>query len=200
MSKLVNQTYAVEIELQIARQCAPVLLGIKTANLLVLREHKSDYVIKLFWCTELKIKILCNYESKDYYLIYHPGKLAEYIHRAPILNYLYEVGYTSENINSIIQMIAYKYSRYMLCKQGFPHEIGLLLGYPLEDVLSFVKQKGNDYIYSGYWKVYDHLTEALLTFWQYKKAKEILVEFILHGGNLPIVINEIIKYEVKGLP
>ena len=35
-------------------------------------------------------------------------------------------------------------------KGAFPHEIGLLLGYPVEDVLGFIRHQGKNYLYTGY--------------------------------------------------
>ena len=35
-------------------------------------------------------------------------------------------------------------------KGAFPHEIGLLLGYPVEDVLGFIRYQGKNYLYTGY--------------------------------------------------
>ncbi len=32
----------------------------------------------------------------------------------------------------------------------FPHEMGLLLGYPVEDVVGFMENNGKNYLYSGY--------------------------------------------------
>ena len=37
---------------------------------------------------------------------------------------------------------------------AFPHEIGLFLGYPFEDVMGFIENKGENYLCSGCWKVY----------------------------------------------
>ena len=50
----------------------------------------------------------------------------------------------------------------LTCRKGkrFPHEIGVLLGYPAEDVKGFVVNEGKNYLYSGYWKVYGDLSEA----------------------------------------
>ena len=36
----------------------------------------------------------------------------------------------------------------------FPHEVGLFLGYPLDDVTGFIEQKGKNYKCCGIWKVY----------------------------------------------
>jgi hypothetical protein len=49
----------------------------------------------------------------------------------------------------------------------FPHEVGLFLGYPAEDVLGFVEHKGRNYKLCGYWKVYGDVEQAKLRFRQY---------------------------------
>ena len=38
-----------------------------------------------------------------------------------------------------------------LClEHDFPHEIGIFLGYPLEDVVGFIENQGKNYTCSGY--------------------------------------------------
>ncbi len=36
----------------------------------------------------------------------------------------------------------------------FPHELGLFLGYPLEDVQGFIQNDGKNYLFKGFRKVY----------------------------------------------
>ena len=51
----------------------------------------------------------------------------------------------------VFQMVEEKrYACYMEEKGAFPHEIGLLLGYPVEDVLGFIRHQGKNYLYTGY--------------------------------------------------
>ena len=54
--------------------------------------------------------------------------------------------------------------------RGFPHEVGLFLGYPSEDVLQYYINQGKGYIFSGYWKVYTNLLQAHLEFKKYDEA------------------------------
>ena len=42
----------------------------------------------------------------------------------------------------------------------FPHEIGLFLGYPVGDVVGFIKNKGKNFKCCGCWKVYCDQCEA----------------------------------------
>ena len=51
---------------------------------------------------------------------------------------------------------------------GFPHEIGLFLGYPLGDVAGFIRNRGKNCKCSGCWKVYCNELEAQKRFARYK--------------------------------
>lgn len=192
---MIDATNFSDIEEKIAIQCAPVIVGIKIANLLVLNDCEGQYALQLFQDTKLILQALCTFETKTYYLLYQPRKLKEYIQQKPILDYLRELGYKKYSLDIIIRKIAYKYNKFMYEKASFPHEIGLLLGYPLIDVSSFIVQEGSGYLYSGYWKVYDNLSDTLIVFSRYRKAKEILLQLVLRGGNLSAVICEAIQYD-----
>jgi hypothetical protein len=56
---------------------------------------------------------------------------------------------------------------------GFPHEIGLFLGYPLGDVKGFIENKGKNFLCCGNWKVYCDECEAVKSFAKYKKCRDI---------------------------
>ena len=53
----------------------------------------------------------------------------------------------------------------------FPHEMGLLLGYPIEDVRGFIEHNGCGCLYSGYWKVYRNVPLKKKMFEDFEKAK-----------------------------
>ncbi len=195
MSEVIDNAVPSKIEEKIAMQCAPVIVGIKIANLLVLNAYEEQYALNLFQDTQLMLQAICKFELKTYYLLYQPKKLKEYIQQQQVLEYLKELGYLNCSLDIILQEVAYKYNKFMYERSNFPHEIGLLLGYPLNDVLRFIEEKGTGYLYSGYWKVYDNLPETLFIFSQYHRARQILKRLILHGGKLSSVIREVIQYE-----
>lgn len=58
------------------------------------------------------------------------------------------------------------------CQHTFPHELGLFLGYPLADVLSFIENKGRDYLLCGPWKVYHRPDKARETFACYRQCRQ----------------------------
>ena len=55
---------------------------------------------------------------------------------------------------------------------GFPHEIGLFLGYPPRDVLAFLGEISAPCLLCGYWKVYFNVEEAKQLFAQYDHCRE----------------------------
>ena len=52
----------------------------------------------------------------------------------------------------------------------FPHEIGLFLGYPPEDVSAFMEHRDAGCKCVGFWKVYGDETAARKTFARYRKC------------------------------
>ena len=52
----------------------------------------------------------------------------------------------------------------------FPHEIGLFLGYPAEDVKGFIENKAASSKCSGCWKVYGDEQTAMNLFEEYKEV------------------------------
>lgn len=62
--------------------------------------------------------------------------------------------------------------------------MGLLLGYPVEDVIGFIQNDGENFLYSGYWKVYTNLSEALEHFERYNLAKETAVRMVSEGKDI----------------
>lgn len=68
--------------------------------------------------------------------------------------------------------------------EDFPHEIGLFLGYPLGDVIGFVKNEGRNSLCCGCWKVYCNECEALQTFQKFKKCTEVYTHLWNQGKSV----------------
>ena len=63
--------------------------------------------------------------------------------------------------------------------QSFPHEIGILLGIPLYDVLCFMFYPEKKPLCRGYWKVYINEVEARQTFLRYNNCKIKYIQYVL---------------------
>ena len=66
----------------------------------------------------------------------------------------------------------------------FPHEIGIFLGYPSEDVIGFMENKGENYKLCGYWKVYGDAEQAKRTFINYDKCRDFLCNKLNQGYDI----------------
>lgn len=74
--------------------------------------------------------------------------------------------------------------------EGFPHEIGLFLGYPLEDVIGFCRHKGEGCKLCGYWKVYGDVESARKSFALFDRCRELLFSHLLSGAPLQELVGE----------
>ena len=75
------------------------------------------------------------------------------------------------------------------CKDFFPHEIGLFLGYPVQDVLQYVATGGIGCLFCGYWKVYAEPEKARLLFSRYNECKEQFALQIKKGMSISEIIH-----------
>lgn len=184
MTTLIVNLNQKNLETQLALQCAPVLLGIKVSNLLILEKEKQQEAVGFFLETELSCQLLSISEKKVTFLIYREKELAAYLNEHGVKEQMEEFGYGMCRLEEVLAEFAGRYQRYMEAEAEFPHEMGLLLGYPLEDVTGFIRNKGENFLYAGYWKVYANLSAALKRFSDYSRAKEAAVKMIAEGRSI----------------
>ena len=177
-----------ELDYQIALQCAPLLTGIKISNLLIVHRSKRNAVIRRFKKTALSYFVLCSTDQKITFLLYHKEKLLNYLAQDASREILRLTGYHREDLNVILKELSVRYGSYIKYRQAFPHEIGIFLGYPVEDVVGFINNQGKNYLYIGYWKVYGNLTEAMHLFEKYKQAKQLVIQMVSQGVNVHYII------------
>ena len=68
--------------------------------------------------------------------------------------------------------------------ESFPHEIGIILGYPPEDIEGFKRYKGRNFKCCGYWKVYGNAERAQKMFDAYTLCREKLMQALQDGVTL----------------
>ena len=74
--------------------------------------------------------------------------------------------------------------RRMRSSAEFPHEVGLFLSYPPEDVKGFVENRAANAKCTGVWKVYGDERQARQTFAKYKKCTQVYCERWQSGSGL----------------
>lgn len=176
-----------QFEQKIAFHMAPSLFGIKCANLISLSRKDFDIPehIKRFnqkvSARGLTMKILCTCNDKVLILLYHKKKLSLQLKKKQYLEILKLYGY-SESMS--LDEMFYHLSERINCYSEFPHEIGVFLGYPADDVIGFIENKGENYSLCGYWKVYGDKEFAQNMFKRYDRCRQFLCDKLNQGYDI----------------
>lgn len=164
------------LEEQLIRHCAPTLAGIKTGNMFLVSyqdENEMRFDIRS-WNRRLSgkgLRILplrFNAEKALIY-VYRPKCLMCDLQNEAACRLLCGCGYTVGNHERCIVQLVKRMQEY----GEFPHEVGLFLGYPPEDVCGFIENKAKECKCLGYWKVYGDEENAKKTFAKYKKCTDV---------------------------
>jgi len=109
-------------------------------------------------------------------LFFHKRLLEVIIENSENIEFLERFGYDSKM--NLIEALQHLSSRFV---DKCPHEVGLFLGYHLEDVVEYIKETDGTGIVVGYWKVYTKADEAIRKFKRYDQARAKVTEGILSG-------------------
>lgn len=176
------------MEIQAALQCAPVLTGLKVSNLLQVRKDQKEEVFRLFQDTQISCHVLYERENRIAVLIYRRKALSKYLKRSDVERLMETFGYQDMELEAILEKLTVRYQAYVEGRVDFPHEIGLLFGYPPEDVTGFIENNGKNFLCSGYWKVYGDPERAKKTFAGYDRAKEAAIHMAGSGLGVKDII------------
>ena len=181
-------------KLQVARQCAPVLAGIKISNLLILSRVSPLTVMRMMDGTGLSFDYLYCGCSRKVWLVYWLEELEAVLQKPEVRIFLREFGYQEFSCSSVLMHLKKRYQAYLRNEEGYPHELGVLLDYPLADVKGFMENKGQNYLYSGYWKVYSNAEQAKKIFARYGEARRTAVQLAQEGKGFREITGSIIKW------
>lgn len=170
--------------LQSAKQCAPVLAGIKPSNLLILEGTGTLEIMEVMDGTGLSFEYLYRGNGKSVWLVYWLEEIEELLVKPETQEFLRSLGYRGFDVLAVFRFLKTRYTAYLGRGESYPHELGLLLGYPLEDVRGFMVNRGKNYLYSGYWKVYKNAENAKKTFALYSTVRREAERLALEGKGL----------------
>jgi len=137
---------------------APTFVGLKPGSMLSFHRSKFqdfDRLLasyeKCFLCKGISLFRLVEGAEFVLILFYRENDLKEALEKPMTQKLLSRYGYRSEGaLHEKLEHLRYR----MRKMNSFPHEVGLFLGYPPEDVAGFIEHRGQSFSYSGYWKVY----------------------------------------------
>ncbi len=166
------------LETSLIKHCSPTLASLKTANLFSYEYRTKKELRKSvrYWNNQMSckgIRLVVMKKNKHRALIYvcRISSLENELKKADTAAFLEKYGYDAANARKAVRHL----KKRMCSSGGFPHEIGVFLGYPLEDVTGFIENGGKGFVEVGFWKVYGDKEEAEKTFYKYKKCTDIYI-------------------------
>lgn len=166
-------------EYHIVRNGAPTLAGLKTGSMFTCpyesREAMLSFIRQLnrrLGAKGLKVLPLRFSDTKALIYLYRPAKLSRDLADETAEQILRARGYDTDNCGKCIAQLIRKLRQ----QPDFPHEIGLFLGYPPEDVRGFIKEGPCGCKCTGCWKVYGDEAAAQKKFDQFKKCTRVYCE------------------------
>ena len=166
----------------LAEQCAPTLAGIKPASLFCWKKMKPAELAQWrgtlsAYGMEFRILKACPAGEDCLVYLFRTEWLRRILSDSSARSFLISLGYPDGDWGGFLACLS---RRFRLSGQ-FPHEIGVFLGYPLEDVTGFMKHCGQNYTYCGCWKVYGNPEEAKRRFAEYHRCTAFYCESVRAG-------------------
>ncbi len=167
------------LEELIVRHCAPTLAGLKTGNLFSCQTEDEEKLLadirrvnRQFASRGIRLIPMEYREGRALIYMYRPQKLKKDLSDKTARRLLAAQNYP---VSQESQCVAYLIRRLEI-GTVFPHEIGLFLGYPPEDVEAFMKHGAAGAKYTGIWKVYGNVEAAKCKFARFKKCARVYDE------------------------
>ncbi len=175
----------------LATHCAPTLAGLKTGSLFTCRisgraqiaETIADWN-RMFSGKGLFAKVLRIFQDRALIYVYRKTRLEADLSGIKVQHFLRGHGYVSGDIEQMLLHLAKR----VRDNEEFPHEIGLFLGYPFEDVKGFIENKGKNCKCVGCWKVYTDECRAREIFSAYRYCTEFYCRRIREGVSIQQLI------------
>lgn len=170
--------------------CAPTIMGKKISNLVVLKNRfflPRELVEYNNLLCELNLNLYLIKITEEYtcVLLYNIDFMEEILKIHEVQMFLQEYGYENFDITKILEILSNRFSL-----ESFPHEIGVFLGYPMEDVKGFIENNGFNYIFSGYWKVYENPENKKELFELYTTCRQKLCNKVNSHSFIDIIKEE----------
>ena len=166
---------------------APTLAGIKTGNLISCSYTSKEQIIsdnrkliKRLKDKGIRLIPMRFFDSRALVYVYRPAHLRRDFSGNEVVELLEKYGYPPLHPEKCIVLLADKMKK----SSDFPHEIGLFLSYPPEDVKGFIENKPGSCKCTGCWKVYGDCEKAAKTFAKYQKCTDIYCKCHRCGTNL----------------
>lgn len=175
-----------DLERTLAYHGAPALTGIKSADLVAwgspevcagafFQQYRRQLALR-----GIQLRVVWAGCPRCLLLVYRPERLERQLADPAVRSLLLQEGYPVEGgLEAMLETLTCR-----LAQEDFPHEVGLFLGYPHEDVEGFRLHRGRGYKLSGCWKVYSDVERARQCFRRYGMCRAALCRRLREGKAL----------------
>jgi hypothetical protein len=163
---------------------APTILGSKPSTILSLANSKNSNLLTLWReygsgiLADTLVKVLIMRQSSccEILLFYRADALKQCLCEKDINRFMKNLGYpVEEGVESCLSTLCSRYRSYC------PHEIGIILGIPLKDVLGFMALTDVPLTYKGDWIVYGNHKESQALMEKFAAARSLISSLISKG-------------------
>lgn len=172
------------LEQALITHCAPTLARLKPGGMFALagvdgaavaREMRA--LNRLLLPKGVVLTVLRRCGQSTLFYLYRPCELGAILESEAARAFLRRCGYADFAPEAALRVLRARLRE----GEGFPHEIGVFLGYPLADVIGFIRNGGRNCLLCGCWKVYSDAVGAARKFARYRKCKEVYARLFQSG-------------------
>ncbi len=189
------------LEQKFLQHCSPTFAKIKASSLFKLsfkslsEKHKLEAELRsltqLLDSQGFKLFILQTTQKYIQVLLYHHALLEQLLQKAEIKQFLASYSYHYKDSNEALEQLKMRVHR----SKSFPHEIGVFLAYPLNEVQAFIQHHScpqaashNNPVCAGAWRVFCDKNASERCFMRYRRCTRCLCELHLQGHDLSLLI------------
>lgn len=183
------------LEEVLVEQCAPTLARVKPASMFRYqpRDLKAEPLEQaleklpalrdMLAARGIRVRILKNCPKTEtlLFFVFRTELCGRILEDRAVRAFLRAGGYDAERgIDAVLD----QFSERICLREAFPHEIGILLGYPLADVVGFIRNGGRNCRGQGCWKSYSDPAGAKRSQEIYRKCTSIYKRLFAAGTPL----------------
>lgn len=155
----------------IVDRLGPIVLGIKPSELLNVSLYDQriwdEFKELLSQQVQLEIREIRQLNERQQVIFYHQETLDTVLREKQNQDFLKSFHYPETySLDSYLEHVLEK-----IKSKAFPHEIGIFLGYPLKDVLGFMKQIPLTYVGTHGWRIYGDMQLSSKIYESYQQAR-----------------------------
>lgn len=175
------------LECNVIKNCAATLAGLGIAGIFnagcpdrLCLEERLDQLNQRLSPKGVLAEILLFRESTALIYVYRPSRLARCLEEPEARELLFRYGYVDAGMSDSLERLRERFRE----SRGFPHEIGIFLGYPAYDVRQFIENNGRNYLCCGVWKAYSREEEARLIFSRVRHCTQVYRRELEKGADI----------------